>query len=60
MLISTEPRLCLERLAHNFSMFAYRSVALKEDFQLDPEAMATSTTPSEESGAIQVQARLAV
>jgi len=33
-------------------MFAYRSVAPKEDLQLEAEAMAASTTPSEESGAV--------
>jgi hypothetical protein len=46
------PRWSLERRTHNFSMFAYRSVAPSEDLQLEREAMAASTTPSEESGAV--------
>jgi hypothetical protein len=40
------PRLSRERNAYNFSIFAYRALASKEDLQLDPESMATLSTPS--------------
>jgi hypothetical protein len=47
-------RLDQSRRTHNLSMFAYRSVAPKDDLQLEGEAMAASLTPSEESGAVSV------